>query len=371
MSEQVKITIIYTYRNRDAKRVRYSLLSLQQQCVQNFKVLFIDYGSEVQEAKAVQVMVEGFRFASYHYVAHEGLLWNKSKALNYGIKHAETSYIITSDIDVLFAPQFVKTVATQINPGSFSLFQIGYLSKKETKRQLTNLDFDTISTTHIGDTFGIALFPKKALETVRGLDEFFHFYGSEDEDLNQRVQMAGYKLKRCNELMLYHQWHMRYPKKQDNVLHIHPRLTNVVRLNQRHFLWHKAHCKVQTNPKSWGNCYSKADLKSLERPDIIIQLDNILAHVEHCFGVVLAHHSNSIVQIIVSEAPYYKSLKYKLKQALGKQTQSYMTMKAVNDLILKEILYRYRDMNYAYKVTENLKHIYFTIDFKTRPDDQN
>jgi len=366
-----EIQIIFAYRNRDTARVRLSLESLRLQTYKNFKVVFIDYGSQDVYAQGVKNIVNEFEFATYCYVGHPGLLWNKSKALNYVIKKAQSEFIITADVDVIFTEHFMESALRLAQPNSFSLFKIGYLSKQVTKQQQQQFNLNQIQTSHIEDTFGIALFPKKALETVRGLDEFFHFYGSEDEDLNQRVQMAGYKLKRCDELMLYHQWHVRYPKKQDNVLHIHPRLTNVVRLNQRHFLWHKAHCKVQTNPKSWGNCYSKADLKSLERPDIIIQLDNILAHVEHCFGVVLAHHSNSIVQIIVSEAPYYKSLKYKLKQALGKQTQSYMTMKAVNDLILKEILYRYRDMNYAYKVTENLKHIYFTIDFKTRPDDQN
>lgn len=365
------LTIIFPYRNRDPERIRCSLISLSNQSFHDFEVMFIDYGSQDVKAKAVEAIIADFPFASYHYVAHEGLLWNKSKALNYGIRQAKTPYIITSDIDVLFAPHFIESVVAQMEPNGFSLFKIGYLSEKETKLQLTNLDFNTISTTHVGETFGIGLFPKEALETVGGLDEFFHFYGSEDEDINLRVQIAGYRLKQCNELMLYHQWHKRYPQKKDNVLQIQPRLTNVLRLNQRHFLWHKAHGIVHPNPKSWGHCYSKADLKTLERPDTIIQLDNIMAHVEHCFGVVLNQHSNSIVQIIVNEAPYFRSLKYKLKQILGKQTQTYMSMKAVNDLMLKDIVCRYRDLNYAYKVTENLKQIQFTIDFNIGPDDQN
>ncbi|MCB0447736.1 MAG: glycosyltransferase, partial [Gelidibacter sp.] len=252
MPNHVEFTIIYAFRNRDAKRVQLSLMSLEQQQFQNFKVLFIDYGSQLAYSEAVKNVVEQFSFATYHYVAHEGLLWNKSKAINYGIKLTETPYIITADVDVLFAPHFAETVVKHIEPHGFLLFKIGYLSETDTKQQLSALNFTSIATTHIGDTFGIGLFSKLALETVGGLDEFFHFYGSEDEDLNVRLQMAGFTLKRCNELMLYHQWHARYPQKNNRKLQVQPRLTNVLRLNQRQFLWHTYHKITHPNPKSWG-----------------------------------------------------------------------------------------------------------------------
>ncbi len=362
---QVEFTIIYAFRNREADRVQLSLMSLEQQQLQNFKVLFIDYGSEPTYSEAVKDIVEQFSFATYHYVAHEGLLWNKSKAINYGIKLTKTPYIITADVDVLFVPHFAETVVKHIEPHGFLLFKIGYLSKLETKRQLSALNFTSITTTHVGDTFGIGLFSKLALETVGGLDEFFHFYGSEDEDLNVRLQAAGFKLNRCHEVMLYHQWHRRYPQKKEVLLQVQPRLTNVLRINQRQFLWHTYHKITHPNPKSWGHCYDKVDIKTLERPEVVIQLDNIMAHVDHCFGEVLKRYSKTIVQVIVNEAPYFKSLKYRIKKFLGKETQPYMTMKAVNDLILKAIVFHYRDMNYSYTISTDLKQICFTIDFNT------
>jgi glycosyltransferase involved in cell wall biosynthesis len=40
------VTIVYAFRNRDVLRVKASLDSLQQQTHSDFKVVFVDYGSE-------------------------------------------------------------------------------------------------------------------------------------------------------------------------------------------------------------------------------------------------------------------------------------------------------------------------------------
>lgn len=360
------ITIVFAYRDRASHRIGLSLQSLAQQSLQNFEVIFVDYGSQPYYSKPVKAIVAQFSFASYYYVGHQGLLWNKSKALNYGIKQAETPYIITADVDVIFAPDFIATAMKQIETPCFLLFKIGYMSKNESQQQLGALNFKTITTTHTGDTYGVGLYSKEALETVRGVDEFFHFYGSEDEDLNTRLQAAGFTLKRCTKLMLYHLWHPRYPQKNDKALTLQPRLYNVLRLNQRHFLEHKAQKAIQANPKTWGQCYSKQDLKALEQPDLDIQIDNILAHVVHCFGETLKKHPQKVVKICVKEAVDYNTLTYHIKKHLGKITQPYMPMKAVNDLILSEIVFNYRHMNYSYTISKDLKQISFTIDFNTK-----
>ncbi|TXE05870.1 glycosyltransferase [Gelidibacter salicanalis] len=357
--------LLYAYRNRDISRVRLSLESLRLQTYENFEVIFVDYGSQDNYSKAVEIIVNEFEFAKYWYVGHPGLLWNKSKALNFGIKKAHSEFIIIADVDVLFTEHFLETAVKLSQSNSFSLFKIGYLSKEVTEQQQQHLNLNHIQTTHIGDTFGIGLFPKFALEAIGGLDEFFHFYGSEDEDLNSRILMSGTLRNNCDDLLLYHQWHERYPQKRKESLQIQPRLTNVLRLNQRHFLWNESQQMLHPNPKTWGNCFTKSDLKTLEQPDVVIQLDNILAHLEHCFGEDLKKHPKKVVQVIISEAAYYNTLKYKIKQSLGKQTQLYMSMKAVNDLILKNILFQYRDRNYNYSISDDLKQIRFTIDFKT------
>ncbi|EGV44460.1 glycosyltransferase [Bizionia argentinensis JUB59] len=362
--------IIYPYRNREVSCVEFSLKSLQAQTNKNFKVIFIDYGSEDSYAHAAEEVVNKFDFATYLYIGHAGLLWNKSKALNYGIKKAQSAFIITADVDVLFSNNFIETASKLVELNSYSLFKIGYLSKQVTLQQQKQLNLNTIETTHIGDTFGIGLFSKSTLESVGGLDEFFHFYGSEDEDLNYRIQLSGAIANSCGELLLYHQWHERYPQKRDNQLTPVPRLKNIMRINQRQFLWHTAQKIVHPNSKNWGHVYSKAEAQILENPQSIIQLENISAHIEHFFGDAISNYRGSVVQVIITEAAYYKTLKYQVKKIMGKQTQPYMTMKAVNDLILKAIVFHYRDHNYAYDISEDLKQICFTIDLKTTKNEE-
>lgn len=357
----IPVQIIFAFRDRDVDRVKLSLTSLKSQTQNSFNAIFIDYGSQDSYAHKVKEIVSRFTFATYYYVGHPGLLWNKSKAINYGLRKAQSDYIITADVDVLFTENFLETALKLSDPKSFSLFKIGYLSQRITKEQQKYLQLNGVQTTHIGDTFGIGLFPKSTLEAVGGLDEFFHFYGSEDEDLTYRVLLSGVTSNNCDELLLYHQWHERYPQKRDRQLTVMPRLRNVLRINQRHFLWHKDQKIVHPNPKTWGRCYRKDDAIILEDPKFKVHLDNISSHIEHFFGAAIYTYSGSVIQVVIREAPYFKSLKHQIKKAMGKQTQPFMTMKAINDLILKEIVFRYRDHNYAYEVSEDLKQVKFTI----------
>ncbi|MEX0996581.1 MAG: glycosyltransferase [Flavobacteriaceae bacterium] len=356
------ITILYAFRNRDAQRVKCSLQSLQQQTAQNFEVVFVDYGSEDEYAVLVKKVVDKFDFASYHYIAHPGLLWNKSKALNYGILQAKSDTILINDVDVILHPSALETFHKVSTPKSFSLFKIGYLPQSVSLKEVATIPFDDLEPTHTGDTFGIGLFPKAALEAVLGFDEFFHFYGSEDEDLIARLVNAGYEVHRKPEALFKHLWHPRYPQKKDKHLTVQTRLYNAQRINQRHFLNQKE-LKITRAPQQpdWGNCYSPIDKKKLENPDLEVRLPNIEAVITHFLREELKSYKGKVVSILFYEDAYYTSLKYKLKKRLGKQSQPYCSLKAVNDEILKTIVFDYRHCNYAYKVAADLKEIHFVI----------
>lgn len=359
---QIPITIIYAYRNRDAQRVKLSLQSLQQQTNQEFEVVFVDYGSDATYAQTVEQIVTSYDFASYHYVGHPGLLWNKSKALNYGIRQAKRDYVLINDVDVILHPNAMKTFQRQCVPEAFSLFKIGYLAESVSLKHVAATPFDQLSPGHTGDTFGIGLFPKAALEQVHGLDEFFHFYGSEDTDLNTRLQNAGFKLHREDQLLFLHLWHPRYPQKKDKQLTVQPRLYNTQRINQQHYLSQKEN-RVTRAPyqEHWGQCFNSEDKERLSSPDIQLRLPNIEAIVMHFLREELKHYKGKVVKVTFYEDKYYNSIKYKLKTLLGKQSQPYLSMKEVNDEILKTIVFDYRHSNYEFKVVDNLKEIRFVI----------
>ena len=85
----MKLSILFAYRNREPQRIKNSLMSLQKQYknVAEFEVVFVDYGSTEGFQRLIQEVVESFSFAHYKYIAHKGLLWNKSKAINYRVSH--------------------------------------------------------------------------------------------------------------------------------------------------------------------------------------------------------------------------------------------------------------------------------------------
>lgn len=361
-----KLTIIFAYRDREVERVRLALTTLEEQTDQGFEVLFIDYGSHPEKAEQVKSMVREFNFVSYHYIGHPGLIWNKSKALNYGIKMTNTAYVVTADVDILFHKEFIKSCHSYKNLKKYTLFRIGYLSEESSKIQKQSLQLEGIKPMFEGDTFGIGLYPTATLMKIRGLDEFFHFYGSEDEDLNHRVQLAGISLVRCDDILMYHLWHPRYPKERDYELTIQPRLSNIMRINQRHYLRNKTLSTMIPNNKFWGSTYDITSLNELEKVSECIVLKNIQSHLIHFFNEELPRRSNGIMLVEVDQDDFYRSKKYHLKKLFGKITQPYVSMKEVNDLMLSEILFKYRDRNYSFEVDKSLKKIRFIVDLNPK-----
>lgn len=358
------ITILYAYRSREPERVRQSLLSLSQQTHSGFQVLLVDYGSTNAYAKAVQAVVNNFDFATYAYVGHQGLLWCKARALNYGISQLQTSWCLISDVDVLFHPNLIAHLYQQtLQEDCFYLADIGYLPYKYHINNLTDFNFQVRQPKHIHETFGVGLFSTKALRKVKGVDTFFHFYGSEDGDLNWRLEQAGCTRSKLEGLWLQHLWHERYPNNQDHLLTQTPRLQHIMRINQQHLLQHMQEDTVQYKSHlAFGAVYNQADYERLLQPDVVIELPNNYAVVLHTLREVLPAYQNKVARLLVYTDDYFLSFKYKVKRCLGKETRPYVPLKRLNDLILTEILFKYRDYNYSYKVSDDLNSLEFIIE---------
>lgn len=359
------ISIIYAYHNRDSARIKASLKSLARQTQQNFEVVLVDYGSEEDYAKEVKAVVEDYEFANYYYIGHEGLLWCKARALNYGILQATHSSIFIADADLVFHFDFVKQLGKLNTKKAFYLFDIAYLKPSVKPEEIVKIDFQKRKYSHIHETFGVAFFSKQALLKVNGLDTFFHFYGSEDEDLNRRLQQAGYQKHKHGGVLLQHIWHERYPRLKDKDFTIQPRLSDVMRLNQRHMLFNDEN-QVSYTARGIDHTryYTAEDLERLKHPEAIFKLTNNCAEVDHylCFGIDELLNQYKVMKIEFTESELPKSIKYKTKKLLGKTVQAYYPFKTVNDSLLKQILFRFRDYNYSLEIKKNPKTIHFTIE---------
>ena len=101
------ITILFAYRNRDINRIQKSLDSLSFQTNKNFKVIFVDYGSDPIIANEVVSLMSSYPYLQYFYLNTSSQPWNKSKALNYAIKKSNSDFCFAfSHCDFLFFHKF-------------------------------------------------------------------------------------------------------------------------------------------------------------------------------------------------------------------------------------------------------------------------
>lgn len=357
------ITILFAYRNRDLDRIDLAMESLKIQTNSGFNVLFIDYGSEDKYSIPLKKLIGKYSFAKYHYVAHPGLLWNKSKAFNYGIRISQSDYILTADIDLIFHPETIDFLHTLLDLSTFTLFKYGYMPSGLTSERIRNKSFSELEVSHYGEVNGVGLYSKQALEMINGFDEFYHFYGLEDEDLFLRLELAGVKKQRENKDLFRHQWHPRYPAKDDEILTISPRLKNAMRINQQHYFFCKeSGNSIPSNQNQWGYIFKKEDLKNLSNPDFSYKIENSAAAVLHFMNEFLPSCKGNIISVTVSENLEGSKVKAKIKKFIGKDQQLYLRMKEVNDIILQKIIFDYRHHNYHFSISEDFKSIYFSID---------
>ncbi len=354
------ISIVYAFRNRDLQRIRFSMDSLKRQVFEGFEVIFVDYGSDRVRAVELEKLLEEYNFVKYFYLPVENLLWNKSKALNHGILQSTGDFVFIADADLIFHPEATRLLDQLKLPDSFYLFKLGYLEKEESQK--LRADFNDLKPSRFGNVNGMILAPRKSLIEINGFDEFFHFYGAEDEDLFARLENAGFKREENKDFFFYHNWHKSFSGWENELLTTNPRLKNIMRINQQHF--YRNRDRKLTKPsrqEGMGKIIEQEKAKQLEHPSLSFSLPNILAQVEHFLREELPSYKEEIIHAEFYEDPYFTTLKYHAKRLLGKQSQPYCSLKEVNDMILKEILFSYRDYNYSFKIQDDLKRIIFKI----------
>lgn len=356
------ISIIYANRNRDLKRIKASLDSLQRQSIPDFEVVFVDYGSKSALVEEYRGLLSTYSFSNFLPLDVSHLLWNKSKALNYGIKKAAFPYIFIADVDLVFHPKSNSLFRKLANPKNFFLFSLNYLDKKESSKLNTVYNFEKLKPARTGKVNGMLLAPKEAFIEINGFDEFFHFYGAEDEDIFARLENAGYHKERNNHHYFYHNWHPSFSGSEDELLTGNPRIKNIMRINERHYLRNRERKIIKPRgQKGMAEMIENRRFVSLEQPSRTFEIANVSAHVEHFLGEELSSYKGEVVKVEFFEDDYFNSIKYFLKKKMGRQTQPYISMKQVNDMLLKEIFFKYRDYNYFFKVAEDLKTITFCI----------
>jgi GT2 family glycosyltransferase len=354
--------LIYPYRNRDVIRVKRSLESLKKQTNQNFRVLFVDYGSKPEIASSIKTIVESYAFSNYNYIHSQYQPWNKSRALNSIIRTLNDGYCFVADVDMIFRSDFIETAIQLQKPNSAVYFKVGFLSDKETQLDKNFNDYELKFESTAGAT-GLTMCPTNILKKVRGFDEFYHFWGSEDTDVHVRLKNAGYKVQFYEDgILMLHQWHKTYRLKETKELSRELQMSHIVRLNFQHLQTAIKEKKTIVNDISWGQIITKQQEKQcLEALKHSRHIPNVKEAIDHFVFVELPHLKSGTHAFKFIEDQTNKTLKYKAKKVLKKRVDTYYSLKEVNDIVLLYIIGSYRNHPYIFKVSKDTSNIEFSI----------
>ncbi len=341
------VTFIYPYRDRDTKRIKRSLDSLQNQDSRNFKVVFIDFGTELNLSKEVKKIVLEYDFVDYAYTYEIDRPWNKSKAINIALNRIKTDYVFISDVDVIYKPTFVSTLEKKFFDGEVHYFTVGLLSKEESSSDKKFEDYKIKFQTPSGAT-GLTLFPTKILKEIGGFDEYFHFWGAEDTEVHNRVKTRGYSVSFYDkERFILHQWHPIYRSYSDNELTKSLRCKYISKKNHMHLAYNLEN--LVSYKKSEAEIITKDLYNELKSIDRVYEFDSTKINLFHIKDILI-HSEDTTLKINIKQ----KKLSLKelaINYIKGKNIEK-LSLKSVNDELLEELILHYRNTLYTFKVLD-------------------
>ncbi|GAL74980.1 putative two-domain glycosyltransferase [Nonlabens ulvanivorans] len=343
-----KLTIVIPNRNRDLKIVKQSLKSIHPQLIDHVTVTLVDYGSALSYQRQLKELIDGFKGIELITCPVQGQLWNKSRCINLILKNTTATHLMVSDMDLIWHPDFLETMMPQLDNKSTSYFPVGFMSQEESVKDVS-FDQRTIKFMSNEEATGISIFPVHQLLEINGFDEFYHGWGgSEDTDVHLRLRNAGYEVRfRENEIYFKHQWHEKAYRSlnQGSIFH-----TQLEKINHQRTEIVKKHKLVQSNlHHSFGLMPVEQDYGRLETTEELIsvnfEMNNVIATLASLPYIGL----NKVIEIRFIKEEF--SWSAKIKNYL-KPKQYFLDAAVVNDMILLEIVNRYRNLPYFYSYSK-------------------
>ncbi|AWK02987.1 glycosyl transferase [Flavobacterium crocinum] len=355
------ITIVLTNRNRDIQTIKNCLNSLQEQANKEFTLFFVDYGSSPDYLKELKKVIENYPELKFISCPVSGQLWNKSRAINIALQRCTTPYFFVGDVDMLFHTDFIQKLNLLTDENSITYFQVGFLNKKETF-QNKGFEKSKVAFKSQKEATGMSLYPTHILKSINGYDEFYHGWGAEDTDVHVRLFNLGIQVKFYDkEILLKHQWHTKIYRTGLSKDPFHFKLEKI---NNAYLqISKKTKQRIANKNSLWGKIPKEEEYNRLnEKTDFIFDIapedSKINALISH-----LCNFEHKIISVIITDVSTRSKIKQFVKKMCGKKYLSYLKMRSINDLLLHEIIMRYRNLPYQYSYDERKKVIEFKIYF--------
>ena len=222
-------------------------LRWQEQITQGeVEILISDFGSDDGHRPSIAHLAKTYDARVAFTDTDE--VWNRSKALNVGLQEARGSIAFCTDVDMIFAPNFLATIkATHGNSNGqvMALCRCNDLPEDVPLSVWQRSDYEELESRSVrretSGTGACQAAPRDFFIHARGYDEKFIYWGAEDVDMTSRAAQFGLDLVWMEGTSMLHQWHP--TMKRDRPLQFH--------LNRFRYKLTK-HIVVK-NRKGWGN----------------------------------------------------------------------------------------------------------------------
>lgn len=251
------ITILLGTRDRDDFRLERALQSIRNQDYPQhlIKILVVDYGNTAEMAEWLGKLVSRYGGQVVHTKAAKDA-WNRSHCLNVGIRAIDTKFLVSSDVDIIFAPNYMSTAVAILKEKPFQVIlsmcmDLPAAASKMLKKVDQPLNYDALHTMSKGRQIdgytyseGISLSYTRYYQAVRGYDEFFERWGSEDNDMIRRLDWLGVSyISVADKTSYYHQWHPKHEGVKDDTIHA---------IIKRNGDYARQSHKIIANDENWG-----------------------------------------------------------------------------------------------------------------------
>ena len=208
------LTVVIPERNtaeghRDMGRLENCLTSLKNQTISldRFDIIVSDLDSDDPYRTNHQEICKKFG-ARYIYTV-TGDVWNISRARNIGIRNAKAEYVVTTDVDCVFAPDFIETLLRHVAKDKIIHCRISDLPRDYDGKLDEFRWMDKISTLRPAFGYGgCQCFSREWAFKIHGFDEAYKVWGADDTDFYLRAMQDGLESVWIeHETSFYHQWH--------------------------------------------------------------------------------------------------------------------------------------------------------------------
>lgn len=241
-----KIDFIIAVRNRDNDRIQRCIASFKE--IAN-KILVVDYGSnkpiELKDCEIIKY--------------NDSKMWNKSHALNLGIKQSKADYICTIDCDMILTKDILNKIVCQLgeNTAIFNtnVRRIDLEDIKDNYKEMLEKSRSWFAEGSRGNIYsaangGIQIFPKKWIEKIGGYDEGIGLYwGAMDNRVYEQAKGLGMSIVDLN-LPMFHQEHKNM--KEANLPDEEVRFAEAVRTFKINYLKELIKESNWISERSWG-----------------------------------------------------------------------------------------------------------------------